>query len=154
MIHFLTFQLIEQLQHQPSNFKLQSQTLSQLSACVCASSSLMWLHVSGTSQNNRATGMRIIPTQILAEQKAPSGSGGTSHYYLPTQISRPCAIPGQKAQISTVLDLRQTVIQKIDQVFANQKSRSWLKTPGCQKTKRPWPSADSLLLLVSFYSVP
>ena len=29
----------------------------------------------------------------LAEYKAPPGSGGAPHYYLPTQIFRPCAIP-------------------------------------------------------------
>ena len=34
-------------------------------------------------------------TQILAEQKAPPGSSSsTPHYYLPTQIFRPFAIPG------------------------------------------------------------
>ena len=27
-------------------------------------------------------------------KKAPPGSGGAPHYYLPTQIFRPCAIPG------------------------------------------------------------
>ena len=30
---------------------------------------------------------------ILADQKAPSSSGGAPHYYLPTQIFRPSAIP-------------------------------------------------------------
>ena len=33
------------------------------------------------------------PPQILAEKKAPTGSRGAPHYYLPTQIFRPCAIP-------------------------------------------------------------
>ena len=28
-----------------------------------------------------------LPTQILEDQKAPLGSGGAPHYYLPTQIS-------------------------------------------------------------------
>ena len=31
--------------------------------------------------------------QILADQKAPPDSGGEPHYYLPTQIFSPCAIP-------------------------------------------------------------
>ena len=35
----------------------------------------------------------LCPTQILAEQKAPPGSGGALHYYLPSQIFRPYAIP-------------------------------------------------------------
>ena len=35
------------------------------------------------------------PPQILAEQKAPPGSGGVPHYYLPPQIFRPCNIPVQ-----------------------------------------------------------
>ena len=33
---------------------------------------------------------RRTPTQILVEEKAPPGSGGTPQYYLPTQIFRPC----------------------------------------------------------------
>ena len=27
-----------------------------------------------------------MPTQVLAEKKVPMGSGGTPHYYLPTQV--------------------------------------------------------------------
>jgi hypothetical protein len=38
-------------------------------------------------------------TQILAEYKAPSGSSGAPHYYLPTQIFRPCAPPELKADV-------------------------------------------------------
>ena len=32
--------------------------------------------------------------QILADQKAPPGSGGAPHYYLPPQIFRLCNMPG------------------------------------------------------------
>ena len=36
---------------------------------------------------------RRTPTQIFAEQKAPPGNGGAPHYFLPTQVFRPCTIP-------------------------------------------------------------
>ena len=35
-----------------------------------------------------------LPLQILADQKAPPGSGGAPHYYLPPQIFRLCNMPG------------------------------------------------------------
>ena len=31
--------------------------------------------------------------QILADQKAPPGSSGAPHYYMPPQIFRPCNMP-------------------------------------------------------------
>ena len=34
-----------------------------------------------------------LPPQILADQKAPQGSGGTLHFYLPPQIFRLCNMP-------------------------------------------------------------
>ena len=34
--------------------------------------------------------------QILADQKAPPGSGGAPHYYLPPRIFDPCCIPDLK----------------------------------------------------------
>ena len=37
-----------------------------------------------------ATGGDAPPPQILAECKASPGSGSALHYYLPTQIFRPC----------------------------------------------------------------
>ena len=38
-------------------------------------------------------GGQLLP-QILADQKAPPGSGGAPHYYLsPSQIFRLCCIP-------------------------------------------------------------
>ena len=33
------------------------------------------------------------PPQILADQKAPPGSGGAPHYYRPPRIFDPCCIP-------------------------------------------------------------
>ena len=34
-----------------------------------------------------------LPPQILADQKAPPGSGGAPHYYRPPRIFDPCCIP-------------------------------------------------------------
>ena len=34
-----------------------------------------------------------LPPQILADQKAPPGSGGAPHYYLPPRIFDPCGTP-------------------------------------------------------------
>ena len=34
-----------------------------------------------------------LPSQILADQKVPPGSGGTPHYYLPPRIFDPWCIP-------------------------------------------------------------
>ena len=34
-----------------------------------------------------------LPHQILADQKAPPGSGGAPHYYLPPRIFDPCCMP-------------------------------------------------------------
>ena len=34
-----------------------------------------------------------LPPQILADQKAPLGSGGTPHYYRPPRIFDPWCIP-------------------------------------------------------------
>ena len=34
-----------------------------------------------------------LPPQILADQKAPPGSGGAPHYYLPPRIFDPWCIP-------------------------------------------------------------
>ena len=34
-----------------------------------------------------------LPHQILADQKAPPGSGGAPHYYLPHRIFDPWCIP-------------------------------------------------------------
>jgi hypothetical protein len=34
-----------------------------------------------------------LPPQILADQKAPPGSGGAPHYYLPHRIFDPCCTP-------------------------------------------------------------
>ena len=40
-----------------------------------------------------ASGRGQLPPQILADQKAPPGSGGAPHYYLPPQIFRLCKMP-------------------------------------------------------------
>ena len=34
-----------------------------------------------------------LPPQILVDQKAPPGSGGVPHYYLPPRIFRLCNMP-------------------------------------------------------------
>ena len=34
-----------------------------------------------------------LPPQILVDQKAPPGSGGAPHYYLPPRIFDPCCTP-------------------------------------------------------------
>ena len=47
--------------------------------------------VSGMSERGRQGGQ--LPPQILADQKAPQGSVGAPHYYLPPQIFRLCNVP-------------------------------------------------------------
>ena len=39
------------------------------------------------------------PPQILADQKAPPGSGGAPHYYRPPRIFDPCCIPASYATV-------------------------------------------------------
>ena len=41
-----------------------------------------------------------LPTQILADQKAPPGSGGALHYYLPTQIQEATYAPDTEYKIA------------------------------------------------------
>ena len=41
-----------------------------------------------------------LPHQILADQKAPPGSGGAPHYYLPPRIFDPWGIPAFKGWLS------------------------------------------------------
>ena len=48
-------------------------------------------HMTGMHQGGRPGGP--LPPQILADQKAPPGSGGAPHYYLPPRIFDPCCIP-------------------------------------------------------------
>ena len=50
---------------------------------------LTW--ISGMSEGEGQGGQ--LPPQILADQKAPPGSGGAPHYYLPPQIFRLCNMP-------------------------------------------------------------
>ena len=58
---------------------------------------LMWLPPSFTPSCSgmlRAEGWGgHLPPQILADQKAPPGSGGAPHYYLPPRIFDPWCIP-------------------------------------------------------------
>ena len=51
-----------------------------------------------------------LPHPILADQKAPPGSGGAPHYYLPPWIFDPWCIPVQKVLCDTILMQYDTIL--------------------------------------------
>ena len=50
-----------------------------------------------------------LPPHILADQKAPPGSGGTPHYYLTPRIFDPCCIPA-KYKLYILKNLLHTIL--------------------------------------------
>ena len=50
-----------------------------------------------------------LPPQILADQKAPPGSGGAPHYYLPPRIFDPWCIPGYHVRYLVYVAAKHTV---------------------------------------------
>ena len=59
------------------------------------------MSISGMLEGGRQ-GMQM-PPQILADQKAPPGSGGAPHYYLPTQILAASYTPARYVRTRAII---------------------------------------------------
>ena len=96
------FEIYKLLFNLTTNKLKEYQAGKQASYCNCVFEIVFLLYlklkkyvVKGKYRQIRKQACNQRPPQILADQKAPPGSGGAPHYYLNPRIFDPCCTPGR-----------------------------------------------------------